>query len=203
MFTEFLITSLIVVVAPGTGVIYTTGVGLAQGTRASFVAAAGCTFGIVPHMAAAVLGVAALLQASGVAFQAFKIAGVAYLFYLAWMTVRDGGVLSLSPDASPKPFSQIARTGFLINILNPKLSIFFLAFLPQFIPQAAMMPLARMALLSGIFMGMTFAVFMFYGAFASAVRDRVMTNPTVMVAMRWSFAAAFCLLGARLLGARA
>lgn len=203
MWAEFLVTSLIVVVAPGTGVIYTVGVGMARGVRASLAAAAGCTSGILPHLAAAIFGVAALLQTSATAFQTFKLLGVAYLFYLAWMTLRDRGALNVAPKAGYTSYFQIARTGFLINILNPKLSIFFLAFLPQFVPADVATPLARMLSLSGIFMVMTFGVFIIYGAFAGAIRRRVIPNPRFMVAMRWSFAGAFCLLGMRLLTERA
>lgn len=203
MWVEFLVTSLIVVIAPGTGVIYTIGIGMARGVRASLAAAAGCTAGILPHIAAAVFGVAALLQTSAFAFQTFKLLGVAYLFYLAWTTLRERGALSVSPDTGQASYLRIAQTGFLINILNPKLSIFFLAFLPQFVPADVAMPLARMLSLSGIFMAMTFVVFIVYGAFASAIRSRVIANPRAMVAMRWSFAGAFCLLGMRLLAERA
>jgi threonine/homoserine/homoserine lactone efflux protein len=199
MWVEFLITSLIVVIAPGTGVVYTIGIGLARGARASVVAAAGCTCGILPHIVAAVLGVAALLQASAVAFQVFKLVGVAYLFYLAWATLREKGAFDVSPDGDRKPLLHVGRTGFLINILNPKLSIFFLAFLPQFLPADAEMPLARMLVLSAIFMAMTFVVFVLYGVFASVIRSRVVRSPRILGAMRWAFATAFVLLGVRLL----
>src|SRR5262252_5479592 len=93
MSLEFLVTSLIVVASPGTGVLFTLAAGLSRGRRASIVAAFGCTLGIVPHMAAAILGLAALLHTSAVAFQAFKYAGVAYLLYMAWNALREQGAL--------------------------------------------------------------------------------------------------------------
>ena len=90
MFTlEFLLTSLIVVLIPGTGVIFTISTGLAQGRRASFFASIGCTLGIVPHLLATVLGLSAVMHSSALAFQFLKYAGVAYLFYLAFATWRD------------------------------------------------------------------------------------------------------------------
>ena len=89
-------------------------------------------------------------------------------------------------------------TGFLINILNPKLSIFFLAFLPQFIAAEEAHPMARMLELSGAFMAMTLAVFAVYGMFAASVRDRVISRPKVMTWLRRSFAAGFAALGAKL-----
>ena len=198
MTPEFLLTSLIVVLAPGTGVIYTLAIALTRGRSASVAASFGCTLGITPHIAAAILGVAALLHTSAVAFQLFKYAGVAYLLYLAWQTLRDGGTLSVDTDRKTGGGMSIAVTGFLINILNPKLSIFFLAFLPQFVDPAETSPLASMLLLSAVFMVMTFLVFVAYGAVASVARTRLLGNKTAMGWLRRSFAAAFVLLGARL-----
>src|SRR6266436_3027170 len=132
MSIEFLVTSLIVVVSPGTGVLYTLATGLSRGSRASVVAAFGCTIGIVPHMAAAIMGLAALLHTSALAFQTFKYVGVAYLLYMAWNALRDGGALRVEREVAPRSAVQVTVTAILINILNPKLSIFFLAFQPQF-----------------------------------------------------------------------
>jgi len=198
MTLEFLITSLIVVVSPGTGVIYTLATGLARGARMSIVAAFGCTLGIVPHMAAAITGLAALLHASAVAFQMFKYLGVAYLLYMAWATLRQRGAMRIDTTASPRTAIEITVTAILINILNPKLSIFFLAFLPQFVNPAESDPLGQMVLLSAVFMAMTFVVFVGYGLFAAAVRDHVISRPQVLTWMRGAFAAAFVALGARL-----
>jgi threonine/homoserine/homoserine lactone efflux protein len=198
MTTGFLITSLIVILSPGTGVLYTLGAGLSRGSRASVVAAFGCTLGIVPHMAAAILGLAALLHASGVAFEIFKYAGVAYLLYLAWNALKEHGALRVENDIAPRSALRVTGTAILINLLNPKLSIFFLAFLPQFIAHNEAHPLAHMAMLSAVFMGLTFVVFVGYGLFAAAVRDHVISRPRVMAWMRRSFAAAFVLLGIKL-----
>jgi threonine/homoserine/homoserine lactone efflux protein len=195
---EFLITSFIVVVSPGTGVLYTLATGLSRGSRASVVAAFGCTIGIVPHMAAAILGLAALLHTSALAFQVFKYLGVAYLLYMAWSTLREHGVLSVEKETSVKSAAQTTVTAILINILNPKLSIFFLAFLPQFISTDEVHPLMRMLELSAVFMLMTFVVFVCYGLFAASIRDHVISRPRVLTWMRRSFAAAFGALGAKL-----
>jgi threonine/homoserine/homoserine lactone efflux protein len=195
---EFLLTSFIVIVSPGTGVLYTLAAGLSRGSRASVVAAFGCTIGIVPHMAAAIMGLAALLHTSAVAFQSFKYLGVAYLLYMAWNTLRERGALKVEQEVGARSAIQVTVTGILINILNPKLSIFFLAFLPQFISAGEPHPLSRMLALSGVFMLMTFAVFVGYGLFAAAIRDHVISRPRVLTWMRRSFAAAFVALGARL-----
>jgi threonine/homoserine/homoserine lactone efflux protein len=198
MTLSFLLTSLIVVVSPGTGVLYTLAVALQQGSRASIAAAFGCTLGIVPAMLAAMLGFAAVLHTSAVAFATLKWLGVLYLLYMAWQTLRERGALAIDDPTAGRSHRRVIVTGFLINILNPKLSIFFLAFLPQFIAVDESHPLARMLELSGTFMAMTLAVFALYGLFASLVRDRVITRPRVMTWLRRSFAAGFALLGAKL-----
>jgi len=198
MTLSFLLTSLIVVASPGTGVLYTLAAALTGGSRASVAAAFGCTLGIVPAMTAAMLGLAAVLHTSAIAFAALKYCGVAYLLYMAWQALRETGALAVDTASSPRSNARVIATGFLINILNPKLSIFFLAFLPQFIAADEVHPLARMLELSGVFMAMTFAVFAVYGLFAASVRDRVVTRPKVMSWLRRSFAAGFALLGAKL-----
>jgi threonine/homoserine/homoserine lactone efflux protein len=195
---EFLVTSFIVIVSPGTGVLYTLAAGLSRGARASVVAAFGCTIGIVPHMAAAIMGLAALLHASALAFQVFKYLGVAYLLYMAWSTLRESGALKVEKAVGARSAVQVTVTAILINILNPKLSIFFLAFLPQFVSADEPKPLSRMLVLSGVFMLMTFVVFVGYGLFAASIRDHVISRPRVLTWMRRSFAGAFAALGARL-----
>jgi threonine/homoserine/homoserine lactone efflux protein len=194
----FLLTSLIVVASPGTGVLYTLAVALTRGGRASAAAAFGCTLGIIPAMLAAVFGLAAVLHTSAVAFAALKWCGVLYLLYMSWQTLRETGALSVEPQSKARTSREVIATGFLVNILNPKLSIFFLAFLPQFIAADAPHPLEEMLALSAVFMAMTFVVFVIYGMFAARLRDRVVTRPRVMNWMRRAFAGGFVLLGARL-----
>jgi threonine/homoserine/homoserine lactone efflux protein len=198
MSLSFLLTSLIVVASPGTGVLYTLAAALTKGSRASVAAAFGCTLGIVPHMLAAMLGLAAVLHTSALAFAALKWLGVAYLLYMAWQALREQGALAVDGRVDARSAGRVIVTGFLINILNPKLSIFFLAFLPQFIAADESQPLLRMLLLSAAFMAMTFAVFVLYGLFAASVRDRIVTRPAVMSWLRRGFAGAFAVLGARL-----
>jgi len=198
MNVEFLVTSFLVIVSPGTGVLYTLAAGLSRGSRASVVAAFGCTIGIVPHMAAAILGLAALLHTSALAFQTFKYLGVAYLLYMAWNTLRERGALQVKKEAGTRSDLQVTITAILINILNPKLSIFFLAFLPQFVSADEPKPLSRMLVLSSAFMVMTFVVFVGYGLFAASIRHHVISRPRVLTWMRRSFAAAFVGLGAKL-----
>jgi threonine/homoserine/homoserine lactone efflux protein len=198
MSLEFLLTTLIIVASPGTGVIYTLAAGLSRGGRASVLAAFACTLGIVPHLLAAMMGLAALLHTSALAYNLVKYAGVAYLLWMAWQTLREDGALRVETTADRRSSWRVIVDGIAINVLNPKLSIFFVAFLPQFIAADEEAPLARMLELSGVFMAMTFGVFAVYGLFAAAMRDKVISRPAVMSWMRRTFAAAFVALGARL-----
>ena len=198
MSVAFLLTSLVVVASPGTGVLYTLASALNGGARAAIAASLGCTLGILPAMLAAMVGLAAVLHASALAFAALKWLGVGYLLYMAWQSLRERGALSVETREGGAADARIIARGFLVNILNPKLSIFFLAFLPQFISADEIHPLARMSELSAAFMLMTFVVFALYGLFAAGVRDHVVSRPTVMAWLRRAFAGGFALLGAKL-----
>lgn len=198
MSIEFMVTTLIIVATPGTGALYVIAAGISRGARVSFIAAIGCTLGIVPHMITAITGLAAVLHSSAVAFEIVKYAGVAYLLYMAWTTLRDTSDLRVADDAPAHTAGRVIRSGILINILNPKLTIFFFAFLPQFIPAGASDGHWRMTLLSGVFMVVTLVVFAGYGLFAAAVRDQVISRPRVVRWMRRCFAATYGVLAARL-----
>ena len=195
---NFLITSLIVVLIPGTGVVYTISTGLTLGRRASIFAALGCTAGIVPHLVATVLGLSAVMHTSALAFQVLKYAGVAYLFYLAVITWRDKTAFTVDQTHPTATAGSLVTKAFLLNILNPKLTIFFLAFLPQFIAHDAPAPLLQLLTLSGVFMAMTFVVFVIYGLLATTFRTVVIESPHVQTWLRRSFAAAFAGLAVNL-----
>ena len=195
---EFLVTSLVVVLIPGTGVVFTVSTGLLRGRRASVFAAFGCTAGIVPHLLATVLGLAALMHTSAVAFQMLKSAGVAYLLYLAYATWRDKSVFAVEEAGAESTAMGLIVRAILLNVLNPKLTIFFLAFLPQFVEHGTSSPLAQLLLLSGVFMAMTFAVFVAYGLLAHAFRRAVIESPRVQSWLRRGVAVTFTGLGAQL-----
>jgi threonine/homoserine/homoserine lactone efflux protein len=194
----FLVTTLVVVATPGTGVIYTLSAGLSRGRRASVVAAAGCTLGIVPHMMATVTGLAALLHTSALAFQVLKYLGMAYLLYLAWATYRNDRTIVTTQQTEPRSAARVVVNGILVNLLNPKLTIFFVAFLPQFVDSGAENSVGRMLALSAVFMALTFVVFAAYGVFAASVRSQVLGRPGVLRWVRRVFAGSFLALGARL-----
>ena len=198
MSTAFLLTSLIVVASPGTGVLYTMAAGLSRGARASVIAAVGCTLGIIPHMVAAITGLAALLHTSAVAFQTLKYVGVAYLLLIAWRTLKEKGGLTIENQTAARSAKDVIVSAILVNILNPKLTIFFFAFLPQFVSAKDPSAFGRMVELSAVFMLLTLVIFVAYGSFAAAIRKHVISRPKVLTWMRRVFAGAFVALGARL-----
>ncbi len=195
---EFLLTSLVVVLIPGTGVLYTVATGLFLGKRASIFAAFGCTLGIVPALLASAFGLAAIFHASAFAFQIVKYAGAVYLLYLAWQMWRSSGPLSLKSNKPDTRYNDIIVKGFLINILNPKLSIFFLAFLPQFIPSTADSVLVSMMVLGLVFMLMTFVVFIVYGFLSGSFSNFIVKSKRAGTIMQRIFASSFAALGLKI-----
>lgn len=199
MTIDYFVVSIIVILLPGTGVLYTLAVGLGRGFRCSVYAAFGCTLGIVPAATASIVGLSAVLHASALGFQVLKVLGVAYLFYMAWSILREGGTLDVQEQNSESgSVLSIIASGFLLNVLNPKLSLFFLAFLPQFVPANSVAQTTALIILALIFMLLTFIVFVVYGAFAASARDYVISRPGVMRWLRRAFAATFGFLGIRL-----
>ncbi len=195
--TEFLLTTLVVVVTPGTGVVYTLSAGLSRGTRAGVIAAVGCTLGIVPHMVAAITGLAALLHTSALAFEILKYLGVTYLLYMGWRTWRDKSALTTEATA-PQSAAKVITSGILINLLNPKLTVFFFAFLPLFVSANEPNGSLHMLALSAVFMLITLVVFAGYGVSAALLRRHVISRPRAVAWMRRVFAGSFVALGTRL-----
>ncbi|MGW3893278.1 LysE family translocator [Micromonospora chokoriensis] len=198
MTVPFLVTALIVVVTPGTGVFFTLAAGLSRGARAGVLAAFACTLGVVPHLLAALTGLAALLSTSAAAFEAVRYLGVGYLLYLAWSTARDRSAFAATDDAPPRSAIRVIASGVLVNLLNPKPTLFFVAFLPQFVDTTAPGSTRAMLACGAVFMLLTFVIFSGYGVFAARVRDRVLTRPRVTDWLRRSVAGTFVALGVTL-----
>ena len=198
MSIEFFLTSIVVILLPGTGVLYTLAIGLGRGFRPSIAAAFGCTLGILPAAIARIIGLAAILHTSALAFQIVKYLGVAYLFYMAWTIMKDGGTLDVAEETAPVTTARTVLNGMLLNVLNPKLSLFFMAFLPQFVPLEARGATLDLMLLAAVFMGLTFIIFVGYGACAAMARDYVIARPVVMTWLKRTFAGTFGFLGLRL-----
>jgi len=197
MTPDFLLTALIVAAIPGTGVIYTLACGLSRGPMAAMAAVLGCSAAVLVHMTAALAGLAAILHASAALFQAVKFAGVAFLLWMAWRTLRETGARAGPGAVEERSLARIAWRGVALNLLNPKLAIFFAAFLPQFVQPGAGAT-AQMAVLGLVFTGLTAAVFAVYGLFAASARDWILASETALRWMRRAFAACFAGLGLRL-----
>lgn len=196
---EYFLTCMVIILIPGTGMIYSIAMAIGGGWRAGIVAAFASTMGIVPHLIAAITGLAVLMHTSAVAFQFVKIAGVAYLLYLAWQTLRSSGPIQI--DDTPKEVPSVAKiigAGIAINSLNPKLSIFFLAFLPQFVDTTATNNTIEMLGLGAIFMALTFLVFVIFAVLAFSIRKLLTSSPRFMNWFRRTVAISFGLLAARL-----
>jgi threonine/homoserine/homoserine lactone efflux protein len=190
----FLVTSLIIIATPGTGAILTIAAGIRGGKRLSLVTALGCTLGIVPHLVAAITGTAALLRLGGVAFEVLRWVGIAYLLYMAISTWRSSGPLSLGEAAAPAPALRTIGNAILANLLNPKLTLFFFAFLPQFV-RTDVGSLPQMLALSGTFMALTLVVFAAYGLAASFFRHHLVERPTLTRRIQKGFALSYVGIG--------
>jgi threonine/homoserine/homoserine lactone efflux protein len=199
MTIEFLLTTLVVAIIPGTGVVYTVSTALGGGLRRGVFAAVGCTFGIVPHLLAAMLGLSGVMQAGAAAFEVVRYAGVAYLVYMAVSMILDrGGLPADAPETPAGSMGRVVWRGILLNLLNPKLTAFFFAFLPQFLdtPPALLDP--RLIGLGSVFMLMTLLVFAAYAYASAAARERVLGAPAVRRWLQRSLGAVLLAFAARL-----
>ncbi|MCG8479764.1 MAG: LysE family translocator [Spirochaetales bacterium] len=196
--TEFLLTALVVVAVPGTGVIYTISTGIGRGTRAAIIAAIGCTLGIIPHVSAAALGLTAILHASAHVFRCVRLVGVAYLLYLAYSTWRSAGAPTVGTEPTRERGIRIVMRAVLLNLLNPRLTLFFFAFLPQFVPADAETPIMAMTILSAAFMLLTLCIFVVYGVTAAAARRVITGSRSAVRRMQRSFAVILALFAIRL-----
>lgn len=192
---EYLLTAFVICLSPGIGVVYTLSSTLGGGMRAGFWASVGCTIATVIHLAIAMAGLAAILHTSAVLFQTIKFVGVAYLLWMAWAVLKDRGGLSVRP-AEPRSPMLLIRSGILLNILNPKLPLFFVAFIPQFVPAGS--PVGLLVELGLGFTAMTFVTFMAYAGVATTGRQYLLQSETAMNWMRRAFAASFAALGLKL-----
>jgi threonine/homoserine/homoserine lactone efflux protein len=195
---SFLITALVVVLIPGTGVIYTINIGLTKNRKYAAAAAVGCTLGIIPHMTACILGLSAIMHMSAQVFTIIKYAGAVYLLYLAWKTWRSAGTLEFEEDTTNPQCVNVAAKGIILNLLNPKLTLFFLSFLPQFIPNDAVNKTEYMIILSIVFMLLTLILFTGYGLLATLIKESVRKQKSIMRNVQRGFACVFAVLAVKL-----
>ena len=185
---------------PGAGSIYTISTGLFRGWRSSIAAAFGCTAGIIPHLLVSILVLSSVYEYSTDTFQVIKYSGAVYLLYLAYsMWKESGGSEFLENPDQKKDELKIILNAVFINLFNPKLSVFFLAFLPLFVSLESKFQVFQFIFLSIIFMLMTLIVFIIYGLFAHNVSKYFRQSGVLYIWTQRAFAIIFVFLGAKLL----
>jgi threonine/homoserine/homoserine lactone efflux protein len=193
----YLCASVALTVSPGPDNIFVITQGITRGRKAAIVTALGMCSGISVHTTAAALGISAIFYSSAVAFNLVKYAGALYLLYLAWKTFRSRSAFALS-TALDLPAAALFRRGFIMNVLNPKVALFFLAFLPQFVaPAAGHLPL-QMLLLGAIFMLQAVAIFSLIGWFSGVIGKQLQTRPRIAKYFDWLTSGVFASLGVKL-----
>jgi len=193
----YLFACMALTIAPGPDNIFVITQGLARGRKAAIITALGMCSGITVHTTAAALGISAIFYSSAAAFNLVKYAGAIYLLYLAWKALRSNSSLKLSAEKS-LPATALFRRGFIMNILNPKVALFFLAFLPQFVaPASGRVPL-QMLLLGVIFMLQAVMIFSTIGWFSGTLGRLIAAKPHSARYFDWLTAGVFALLGVRL-----
>lgn len=196
--TTFVLASAMLAIAPGPDILYVLAKGISQGRRAAIVAAVGFCSGLTIHTAASVCGLSALLIASATAFTFMKLLGAAYLVYLGIGAIFSRSLIALPENTAPVSSRKIFAQAFLMNLLNPKVALFFLAFLPQFVSADQGSVPVQLFLLGFGFGIISFAVFSFAGLFSATIGQYVRTRPVLTRLLDCIAGTAFILLGLRL-----
>jgi threonine/homoserine/homoserine lactone efflux protein len=193
----FLGASVALTLAPGPDNLFVLTQGIARGRKAAIVTALGMCSGISVHTTAAAFGISALFYSSAVAFNLVKYAGATYLLYLAFRTLKERTAVRLS-KADERPPKALFKRGFIMNVLNPKVAMFFLAFLPQFVSQNADFFPLQMLLLGLIFMAQAVIIFTLIGFFSGSIGNFLLARPGIARRFDWLTAGVFASLGIRL-----
>lgn len=198
MSVEFFLVSLILAIVPGTGVVFTLACAMSQGLRGAIWGAVAGAVGVIPHLVAAGLGLSALLLAYPAIYDGLRILGGAYLLWLALQAWRQRHS-ALEAGSVSASGARIVAQGALINLLNPKLTLFFVSFLPQFVPATDPAPMLTMGLMGLVLVAQTFVVFLVYGAVAARAGDLLRRRPRIMTLFHTAIATLFAGLGLRVI----
>jgi threonine/homoserine/homoserine lactone efflux protein len=194
--SAFLGASVILTLAPGPDNLFILSQGVQHGKKPAWFAAFGMCCGISIHTIIAAIGLGTLIANSASLFQSLKLAGAAYLLYLAFLAIRENPLELKTSLPKQKPGSLFLR-GFLMNSLNPKVTLFFLAFLPQFVSSNRPI-LPQMLTLGGLFFLQALTLFSILAWISGQVHQMIQRNQTILAAFRWIVAALFLVLGLRL-----
>lgn len=197
MLLYFLGASAALTIAPGPDNIFVLTQGIARGRKPAIVTALGMCSGISVHTTAAAFGLSAVFYSSAVAFNVVKYAGAAYLLYLAWKTLAEQSTITLS-NADGRATVALFKRGFIMNVLNPKVAMFFLAFLPQFVTPDTEFFALQMLLLGLIFMVQAVLIFCLIGFFSGSIGNFILARPRIAKYFDWLTAGVFASLGVRL-----
>lgn len=198
----FLGASILLTIAPGPDNVFVVTQGVTRGRKAAVLTAIGMCSGISVHTTAASLGISAIFYSSAVAFNVVKFAGAAYLLLLAWKTIREHREIELRGNGGELSGFALFKRGFIMNVLNPKVALFFLAFLPQFVPPGSDNVALTMIMLGLIFMVQGMIIFIAIGLLSGAIGNYFLRKPRVSRLFSWLTAGIFAILGLRLALAR-
>lgn len=191
---SFLMTSIVITATPGAGALFTIAAGISRGARAGMIAAIGCTLGIVPHLVLALTGVAVVVSTNRALFEALRWLGVGYMLSLAWGMWRDERGFAAGEGSVQPRATRVIREAVLVNLLNPKLTIFFFVFLPMFVGGSASAAPLQLAGLGAAFMVITLVIFGVYGVAAARLGRFVTARPRINRLLGRGFAVTFVVL---------
>ena len=197
----FFFATLLVVIAPGPGMLFVISRSIAGGRKAGIVSALGASAGIAVHILAAGFGLSLILIATETGFRIMKWVGGIYLIFLAWKAFTHRQALTLESGKDDTGHTSVFWQGLLVNALNPKVALFFIAFIPQFVNPASGSVSVQMMVLGTIFMVLTVIIFSAYGISAAIIRRWLIERPRVNRLIDWATGSLFVFLGIRMVGA--
>jgi len=183
---------------PGPDIIFVLTQSISQGKIAGIATASGLCTGVLVHTTAAALGVSAIVYQSALAFTVLKYVGAAYLLYLAWQALREGDRVLSSGPVQISDVPALYKRGIFMNVLNPKVALFFLAFLPQFVNLEAGSVPTQMILLGIVFMVQAWLIFSVISVFAGTIGNKVLERPGIGKYIKWGKAGIFTAIGVQL-----
>lgn len=199
-FLEFILASVLLTLMPGPDILFVITQSVTQGKKSGIIFALGLVTGLLFHISAAAFGISLIIYQSEVAFNVVKYAGAAYLIYLGILAIKDRKKDAFSLDfTNKKTVKKLYSKGILMNILNPKVSLFFLAFLPQFIDPKASEPHWQILILGGIFILQAILIFSGVAYLSDRLSFKLMQNKRVSLTVHWAKAVLFIGIGIQLI----
>ncbi len=194
----FLLASITLTLMPGPDIIFVTTLSMTKGGKKGFLTALGLCTGLFVHTAAAAIGISAIIYHSALAFQILKYAGALYLFYLAWQVLKSSNTVCVEQNHINQSCLSLYKRGILMNLLNPKVSVFFLAFLPQFVEPGAGAVSLQMIFLGGLFIIQALVVFGLISIMSGYLGEKLLHRTSRSQVVQWMEASVYATVGLRL-----